>query len=464
MKLQQPSVILALNGFILAIGSILYGTAVLKLPAILPLIMANIVACLIGKYLGYSWNELQQAMFEAIGRVLPAVFLLIAVGMLIGVWILSGTIPAMMYWGLTLLSPGIFLATTFILCVIASTMTGTSFGTMGTIGIALLGVGVTLGYPAPLIAGAIVSGAYFGDKMSPVSSSTYIAASLCEVELFSHIGSMLWTTLPAAGLATLLYGLIDSRYAGLAVTSDILLILESLARTYHLTVWTLLPPLILMGLAYRKYPAIPSVLAGVLVGAGVAWLGQQQSLTAITDVMVNGYAAKTGIRQLDVLLSRGGIQSMSSSILLLLTAISFGGILEKTQVLAVLTSRITAWADTTGRLVMAVLLAGYIMMLGTGSQMVSIILPGRAFMPVFLERKLARRVLSRTIEDSGVLAAPLVPWSVHAFYILGILGVSAYEYAPYALMCWLVPLFSLLLAYTGIAIWREDEQPIVNKK
>lgn len=452
-RTKEPALVLAIGGFLLPISIILYGTVVLKMPAILLLVAASSVTCVLGKFLGYTWAELQQAMFEAIARVLPAIILLIEIGMLIGVWILSGTIPMTIYWGLTLLSPSLFLMTAFILCVIASTMTGTSFGTMGTMGIALLGVGQALGYPLPLVVGAIVSGAYFGDKMSPISSSTYITASICEVELFTHIGSMLWTTLPAAILAALIYNQLGKSYA-MEVNTNIPLILEALMTQYTLSLWTLVPPFLLLGLAYRRYPPIPSILCCIIVGGGVAWVLQQQGLAIITDVMVNGYVAKTGVEQLDVLLSRGGMNSVTSTILLLIAAVAFGGALEKIRILAVLIEAIIKWAQTTGRLVLVVLLSSYIMLLGTGSQLVSVIIPGRAFIPIFQKRGIQSRVLSRTLEDGGVLAAPLVPWSVHAFYIGGILGVSTYEYAPYAILCWLVPVFSIVFGYTGVAIWQ----------
>lgn len=460
---RKPSLGLAIGAFLLPIGFILYGTAFFKMPPIVPLLVASIIACLFGKYLGYTWAELQQAMFDSVARVLPAIILLIEVGMLIGVWILSGTIPMIIYWGLALISPAIFLATAFVLCVLASTMTGTSFGTMGTMGIALLGVGQALGYPLPLIVGAIVSGSYFGDKMSPVSSSTYIASSICEVELFTHISSMMWTTMPAAVLTAVIYTVMGMQYSSTVVSSNIPLILDTLRSCFSLSLWTIVPPLLLLLLAYRRYPAIPIVMICIIAGGGVAWFLEHQSLLAITNSMVNGYTAQTGVKQLDSLLSRGGINSIASTIMLLIAAVSFGGVLEKSRILEVIVEAIVGWAHNTGRLIAAALAAGYIMLIGTGSQMVAIIIPGRAFAPVFKERKIHLRVLSRTVEDGGVIAAPLVPWSVHAFYILGILGVSAYDYAPYAIMCWLVPIFSVVFGYSGIAIWREDGSSVQNK-
>lgn len=458
---RKPGLLFAVVAFIVPVLVILWGTAIVKLPAILPLIVATIIACLFGKYLGYSWKDLQEGMFESIYRVHVAIFILIAVGMLVGVWILSGTIPTIIYWGLKLISPSSFLVTTFILCVVASTMTGTSFGTMGTVGIALLGVGQALGYPLPLVVGSIVSGAYFGDKMSPASSSTNIASSVCEVDLFSHIGSMMWTTVPAAVVTAIIYAVIGMNFhSGGNLGTDIATILQTLTTAFNLSLWTLVPPLVLIILAYRRVPAVPLIMLSVALGAVVALIFQGQSVLTILNSSVNGYVGNTGVEQLDSLLSRGGINSITSTVMLLIAAVSFGGVLEKIKVLEVIVDTSLKWATNTGRLIIAVLFASYIMLIGTGSQSVSMIIPGRAYAPVFKERGLNLRVLSRTVEDGGCIASPLLPWGVHAFYILGVLGVSAYEFAPYAFMCWIVPIFSIIYGYTGIAIWRSDNSSV----
>jgi len=458
---RKPGLAEAVVAFVIPVLVILWGTVFAKLPAILPLIMATAIACLFGKYLGYSWKDLQEGMFDSIHRVHIAILILIAVGMLVGVWILAGTIPTIIYWGLKVISPSSFLVTTFILCVIASTMTGTSFGTMGTVGVALMGVGQALGYPLPLVVGAIVSGAYFGDKMSPASSSTNIASSVCEVDLFTHIGSMMWTTIPAAVVTAIIYTIMGlNHHVGGDVGGNITTITQTLNATFNLSLWTLVPPLLLMILAYRRIPAVPLITLSVVLGAIVALIFQGQSIIAICNSAVNGYVGHTGVKQLDTLLTRGGINSMMSTVMLLITAVCFGGVLEKTGVLEAIVDASLKWATNTGRLIIAVLFASYIMLIGTGSQSVTMIIPGRAYAPVFRERGLHLRVLSRTVEDGGCIASPLVPWSVHAFYILGVLGVSAYEFAPYAFMCWIVPIFSIAYGYTGFAIWRSDNSPV----
>jgi NhaC family Na+:H+ antiporter len=451
---RKPSTLYALISFIIPVSIILYGTAILKVGAILPLVVATIIACLFALKLGYSWDEMQKGMFESISRVMIAILILIVVGMLIGVWILAGTIPTIIYWGLKLM-------TTFLICVVASTATGTSFGTMGTVGVALLGVGQALGFPPAMVVGAIVSGAYFGDKMSPVSDSTNITASVCEVELFTHIASMMWTTIPAAVVSALIYLFLGMQHGVDGATAgNIPAILKTLEGQFNLSLLTLLPPLVLMFFAYRRMPAVPLLILCVGVGILVAALLQDASVKTIAQSLMSGYASKSGVKQIDALLSRGGISSIMGTLVLLISGVAFGGVLEKMRTLEALIDATLRWAHTTGRLILSVIVSCYIILFGTGSQMVAVIIPGRAFAQAFKDRGIHLRVLSRTCEDGGTIGCPLIPWSVHAFYILGVLGVSAYEYAPYALLNWIVPLFSIAFGYTGFAIWKTDGSSI----
>ena len=460
---RKPSTLYALISFLVPVSIILYGTAILKVGAILPLVVATIIACLFALKLGYSWDEMQKGMFESISRVMIAILILIVVGMLIGVWILAGTIPTIIYWGLKLISPTSFLMTTFLICVVASTATGTSFGTMGTVGVALLGVGQALGFPLPMVVGAIVSGAYFGDKMSPVSDSTNIAASVCEVDLFSHISSMMWTTIPAAVVSALIYLFLGMQHGveG-AAAGNIPLILKTLEGQFNLSLLTLVPPLVLMVFAYRRMPAVPLLIMCVGVGILTAVLLQGADVKPIAQSLMGGYASKSGVKQIDALLSRGGISSIMGTLVLLISGVAFGGVLEKMRTLEALIDATLRWAQTTGRLILSVIVSSYIILFGTGSQLVAIIIPARAFAQAFRDRNIHLRVLSRTCEDVGTIGCPLIPWSVHAFYILGVLGVSAYEYAPYALLNWIVPLFSIAYGYTGFAIWKTDGSSVRN--
>lgn len=466
-KQRKPSLLWAILTFCLPIGIILYGTVWMAIrPPVLPLLAAIAVAgcmCLKNPFFpnGYTWEELQEGMFEALGRIQIAIAILLLVGMIIAAWLASGTIPAIIYWGLKLIAPQHFLLSALFLCSVASLATGTSFGTMGTLGVALLGVGTALGFSPAMTVGAIVSGAYLGDKMSPVSDSTNITASICEVTLFQHIASMMWTTVPAFVVAAVLYTILGAGHAPTgAEQSNLLPLLEGIEKSFPLSPVVFLPPALMIGLALMRMPVLPTMLACLVSAIGIAMF-YGVPLESLAKSMTTGYKASTGLAGLDTLLSRGGLMSIMPTVLLLCSGVAFGGILERAKVLAVLLDAMLAGAHSALRLVGSTLLAAYIILLGTGSQMLAVIVPGRAFLEPFRKAGINALVLSRTCEDAGTIGCPLVPWSVHAFYILGVLGVSAYEFAPYAFLNIMVPVFSLLCAATGIGMWKK---PVAKKQ
>lgn len=459
---RKPSLLWAICTLFVPVGVILYGTLVVGVrPPVLPLLAAVALAGLMCLRIGYRWSELQEGMFEALGRIQIAIAILALVGMIIAAWLASGTIPAIIYWGLKLIAPQHFLLSALVLCAVASIATGTSFGTMGTIGVALLGVGQALGYPPAMTVGAIVSGAYIGDKMSPVSDSTNITASVCEVPLFDHIVSMLWTTLPAFLAAAVVYTIMGSLFAQEQTASidSLNAILGGLEAHFNMSFIAFIPPFLMIFLAYRRYPVLPvmviCLLSAVLIACfnGVAF-------NSLAKMLTSGYVSTTGVTQLDPLLSRGGLMSIMPTVLLLCSGMAFGGILERARVLEVLLERMLRGARSAVRLVVSVLAASYIINIGTGSQMLAVIVPGRAFLASFKSADISPLVLSRTCEDAGTIGCPLIPWSVHAFYISGVLGVSAFDFAPYAFLNWFVPVFSILCALTGFGIWRSDGSPI----
>ena len=457
-EVRKPSLFWALLTLFLPVGVILYGTVWLGVrPPVLPLLAAIALAACMCLRIGFKWEELQEGMFQALGRIQIAVAILVLVGMIIAAWLASGTIPAIIYWGLKLIAPEHFLLSAMVLCSVASVATGTSFGTMGTLGVALLGVGQALGFPPAMTVGAIVSGAYLGDKMSPVSDSTNITASICEVPLFQHITSMFWTTIPAFICAAILYTIVGAIHTqGQAVPVDNLnIILQGLEANFSMGVVAFLPPVVMIVLAYMRFPVLPTMLACLLAAVIIA-LFQGVDLAGLCTMLTSGYASKTGVKSLDVLLSRGGIMSIMPTVLLLCSGVAFGGVLEKARVLEVLLDAMLQGATSPLRLVASTLAAGYLILLGTGSQMLAVIVPGRAFLEPFKKADVHPAVLSRTCEDAGTIGCPLIPWSVHAFYIAGVLNVTAYEFAPYAFLNWMVPLFSLVCALTGFGIWRNN--------
>ena len=332
---------------------------------------------------------------------------------------------------------------------------------MGTIGVALLGVGQALDYPAYMTVGAIVSGSYLGDKMSPVSDSTNITASVCEVPLFSHVMSMLWTTIPAFIVAGVAYTVLGSSVAAQQSASldSLNAILTGLEANFSLGPVAFIPPVLMIVLAYRRYPVLPVMLVCLLAAMVIA-VAAGVPFNKLATMLTSGYVSKTGIADLDPLLSRGGLMSIMPTVLLLCSGMAFGGILERSRVLEVLLEAILKGARSALRLVASALAAAYLINFGTGSQMLAVIVPGRAFLDSFKNADISPLVLSRTCEDAGTIGCPLVPWSVHAFYIAGVLGVSAYDFVPYAFFNWFVPIFSLVCAITGFGIWRMDGTPV----
>ncbi len=456
---RKPSLPWALLTFAVPVAIILYGTVVVGVrPPVLPLLVAVVVAGLMCLKIGYSWEELQEGMLAAVGRIQIAVAILMLVGMIIAAWMASGTIPAIIYWGLKLIAPKHFLVSAFILCAVASLATGTSFGTMGTIGVALMGVGVAMGYNPAWTVGAIVSGAYFGVKMSPVSDSTNIAAAVCEVPLFTHISSMLWTTLPATVVAIAGYGFLGTLHtAEPGSMENIHAILTTIEGSFSLSPLAFLPPALMLVLAYRRFPVLPVLVTCVVSALAIA-LYEGADIATLAKFLTTGYKAATPSPALNKLLSSGGLMSIMGTTLLLTSGMAFGGILEKARVLEVLLNAMLRGATSAISLVGATIAAAYIILLGTGSQMLAVIVPGRAFQESFRKAGIAPQILSRTCEDAGTIGCPLVPWSVHAFYILGVLGVGAMDFAPYAILNYVVPVFSILSALTGIGIARTTQE------
>ena len=384
-KGNKPSLGWAILSLVLPVAMILYGTLVVGVrPPVLPLIGAVALAGLMGLKTGYRWEELQEGMFEALGRIQIAIAILALVGMIIAAWLASGTIPAIIYWGLKLIAPEHFLLSAMVLCSVASIATGTSFGTMGTIGVALLGVGQALGYPPAMTVGAIVSGAYIGDKMSPVSDSTNITASVCEVPLFDHILSMLWTTVPAFVAAGIVYTVLGFSFAQEQTASleSLNAILSGLEGHFSLDFVAFIPPILMIALAYKRFPVLPVMVACLLSAVAIA-VYEGVAFNDLAKMMTSGYVSKTGIKQLDPLLSRGGLLSIMPTVLLLCSGMAFGGILERSRVLEVLLDAVLKGARSAVRLVASVLAAAYIINLGTGSQMLAVIVPGRAFLDSF---------------------------------------------------------------------------------
>ena len=426
-----------------------------EISAHIPLIIGGIFTAFIAIVrLGYTWKELENGILSTINTTMQSILILLIVGMLIGTWILGGIVPSMIYWGLNILSPSIFLVATTLICAIVSISTGSSWTTAGTIGIALLGIGSALGIPTQIVAGAIISGAYFGDKMSPLSDTTNLAPAMAGSNLFDHIRHMLYTTVPALIISLVIYGFIGIKYSGNIIdTTQISQIQSTLALNYNtLSPLLLLVPVCVIAMVIFKVPAIPGLIFGVIFGGIVAVIFQGSSIADVFIVAKSGYISSTGMTFVDELLSRGGLDSMLGTVSLMLCALTTGGILEKTGMLEALAKSILKIARGTFGLIAATIFTAIGTNLAVADQYLAIVIPGSMYKDAFKKQGLNPKNLSRALEDSGTVTSPLIPWNTCGAYMSATLGVGCFTFLPYAFFNLLCPLISLFFGATNITI------------
>ncbi|MFQ6038373.1 MAG: Na+/H+ antiporter NhaC [Candidatus Aminicenantales bacterium] len=433
---------------------------VLKLPPHIPLILAAAVAAIVAVAHKHPWKEIQDGMVHGITLAMGAILILMIVGTMIGTWMLGGIVPSMIYYGLKVLSPAIFLVATLIICSIVSLGTGSSWSTAGTVGVALIGVGRGLGVPVPIVAGAIISGAYFGDKMSPLSDTTNLAPAVAGTDLFSHIRHMVYTTTPGYILSIILYGLIGLRFSrGALENQDLETILTAIRSNFFIHPLLLLPPLFVIVMVVKKVPPLPALLGGTLLGGIFALLTQSSSLKDVIQAAQSGYVSETGVPLVDDLLTRGGLESMMSTVALIICALSFGGIMERTGMLGTLARALLKRVRRTGSLVTTTIFSCIGMNAIASDQYMAIVIPGRMYKNAFDAKKLHPKNLSRCLEDSGTLTSPLIPWNSCGAFMGATLGVNPLLYLPYAFLNLSNPLVSIFYGYTGITMEKLRDIP-----
>jgi NhaC family Na+:H+ antiporter len=457
---KEPGFILSLLPLVTIVLLLIVGYGIFRIGAEVLLVIAAFITGLIAYISGFSWNEMQNGIIESISKALPAMLIVITVGILIGSWIVSGTIPMLIYYGLKLISPKLFLFSACLVCSIISIFTGTSWGTVGTVGVAFIGVAQGLSIPLPQAAGAIIAGAYFGDKLSPFSDTTNLAPIAAGSNLFDHIRHMLWTTLPAWIIGLVIYlflGLFSGGSSQIAIPTDLL---TGLHTHFAFNIFLLLPPVIVLYFAVRKLPTIPGMLISSFVAVILGVLFQQIDIPTALTALTTGYKSQTGLEVLDRLLTRGGMMSMMGVTLIAFCAFGFAGIMQATGMLNVILNRFVRFTRTTGAIIASTVTSCISVAIMTGSSFLSIIIPGELFSPLYKERKLAAKNLSRTTEDSGTVIVPLVPWSMAAVFMSGTLGVATLEYLPWTFMNYLGFVFALIYGFTGLGIApkiRDDE-------
>jgi len=427
----------------------------------IPILIGAAVGALIAVYnLGFTWEEVEKGIIDSIGSVMQAILILAVIGMLIGTWIGGGIVPTLIYYGLQILSPTFFLITALLLCSVVSLATGSSWTTAGTVGVALIGIAQGLGISPALAAGCIVSGAYFGDKMSPLSDTTNLAPAMAGATLFDHIRHMMYTTGLSYGIAAIIYILLGLQYRGKAIdAAEIQGILTAIESIYVINPLFLLVPVVTIAAVAMKIPAIPGLLLGVLLG-GVCMLFQGSGDPAsIVDAIHYGVGASSGHEMVDELLSGGGMDSMMWTISLIMCALTFGGVLESTGMMATIANKLLQFAKNTGSLILVTVLSCLFVNVLCADQYLGIALPGKMFKDVYAERGLAPRNLSRALEDSGTVTSALVPWNTCGATMAEFLGVATFAYAPFAFFNVLSPIVSVIYGYTGFSIMTIEEDP-----
>ncbi|WP_369902731.1 Na+/H+ antiporter NhaC [Bacillus manliponensis] len=422
----------------------------------IPILFGIVILIAFGFIKRIPWSTLESGMRSSISAGIPSIFIFLLVGALISVWIAAGTIPTLMVYGFDLVSPQFFIPTAFIVCAIVGTSIGSAFTTAATVGLAFMGMGSALGYDPALIAGAIISGAFFGDKMSPLSDTTNLAPAVAQVDMFEHIRNMLWTTVPAFIVALIAFFILGSNNGG---EIELASFTKTLEENATISIFTLLPVLLLFILAFKKVPAVPTLLAGIVAGIILLFIfNPSTSVSELIKIMQDGYVSETGVESVDRLLSRGGLQSMLMSIALIFLALCMGGILQGMGIITQLMNMIANFVKTSTRLILSTATTAIGVNFLLGEQYLSIVLTGQAFANKYDEVGLERKNLSRVLEDAGTVVNPLVPWGVSGVFLATVLNVPTIEYVPYAIFCLVCPIITVIVGFTGFGLsWKKSK-------
>lgn len=457
----------------LTINVLVFGSGATDGPNQIALIMAASVAGIISWRLGHSWEAIESSIVKSISSAMGAMLILLVIGSLSGAWLLSGIVPAMIYYGLKILNPTIFLFAACIVCCIVSLATGSSWSTIATVGIALLGIGKTLGIHDGVIAGALISGAYFGDKMSPLSDTTNLAPAMAGTDLFTHIRYMVNTTAPTLAITLLIFFVwgftLDS--SGTVNTDDVL---KSIDAAFNLSPLLFIVPALVLFMIVKKVPAVPALLVGAILGGVFAVIFQPQIIQQISGIsdnptksafvavmksMAMSINIKTDNAMITELLSSGGMAGMLNTIWLILGAMIFGGVMESCGLLMRIVEEIIKYANSTGSLVLSTTVTSIFFNLTAGDQYMAIAIPGRMFADTYKKQGYKPELLSRTLEDAGTVTSVLVPWNTCGATQAKVLGISTWTYAPYCFFCIISPIMTVLQAYLNFKIRRLNDKP-----
>ncbi|GGH88684.1 NhaC family Na+:H+ antiporter [Pullulanibacillus pueri] len=457
-EIKKPSFSYALAMLIVVAAIIAVGLLVFGAPIQILMLIGIIALIPFMKGLGFSYQKIEKSMITSMSKALQPGLILLIVGILIGAWIAAGTVPTLIYYGIQAISPQFFLVTTLLFCSIVSLATGTSWGTIGTAGLAMMGIGASLNIPVGVTAGAIISGAYFGDKMSPLSDSTNLAPAVTGGDLISHIKHMVWTTLPAYIITAIIFTFIGLKYGHQSIDAENVNTLTNyLSEHFHLGIIPLIPVAVLFLLLILKQPAVPSIFIGSMVGALIALFYQGVGFVDMLNILYSGYHVQSGIDMVDSLLQRGGLTSMLELIALFLFALGIGGMLSEAGVLEALIASFANRIKHTGWLVFATIICTYATLAIGGAVYFSTVMTGTLMKPIFDKLNLKPENLSRILEDAGTQSAALIPWTGSGLFTAAALGVSPLVYIPFCFLAQMTPLVSLFYGITGITMKEKEK-------
>ncbi len=436
------------------------------------LMMAAAIAGVIAFKLGFGWDKISNKIVSTIGSAMPSILILLLIGSLAGTWLISGVVPAMIYYGLDIINPKLFLFTAVVVSAIVSVATGSSWSTIATIGVALLGIGKAIGIDEAVVAGAIVSGAYFGDKMSPLSDTTNLAPAMAGTDLFTHIKYMTITTVPTLTLTLVIFLIMGFTYDFSGAVVDVQSVKTAIDATFNTSPLLFLVPVILLTVIILKVPPLPSLLIGTLMGGVFAIIFQPHIITevaghienyttasyvSVMQAMFGDISLTTTNQDVNDLLSTSGMRGMLDTVWLILSAMVFGGVMESAGLLKRITQPIIKYAKSTGSLVASTVGTCLFFNTTASDQYIALVVPGRMYRKAYEDKGLKPELLSRTLEDSGTVTSVLIPWNTCGATQSRVLGVDTWSYAPYAFFNIISPLMTILVAYLGIKIRKFDK-------
>ncbi|HHK0761123.1 Na+/H+ antiporter NhaC [Enterococcus hirae] len=458
-KKGKPSFKEAVFVLLVIVASIAIGVVGLKLSPNITILAAIGMIMLYAVVKRYPTEWLHEGIINGIKPGIIPIFIFILVGALIAVWIQAGIIPTLMVIGFKLISVKWFVPSVFVVCAIVGSAVGSAFTVMSTIGIAFFGIGMTLGINPALVVGSIVSGAVFGDKMSPLSESTNLAAAIVDADLFKHIKHMMWSTVPAFVVSFFLFMVLGhtNRETSLTAIREVTDILEA---NFTISFWSLIPLFLMLLCAWKKVPAILTILLNIAVAVGMIFIqNPQTSLSSLATVIESGFVATTGNQQIDSLLSRGGIESMMPTVSLIILTLSLGGLLIEFGLISTVMDVVSKKMTNTPKLIFTTLMTSIGVNLFIGEQFLSVILPGNAFKETYQKAGFDPTVLGRTLEDGGTVINYLVPWGIAGSFVASTFGIPTLTYLPFVFFSVLSPVFSMVSAFTGLGIEKIDEKP-----